>query len=49
MENPLGGSTSHHVVVDNMIPPPYNPNMGFEVNYQMPPPPQNYGGGMPAY
>lgn len=49
MENPLGGSTNHHVVVDNMIPPPYNPNMGFEVNYQMPPPPQNYGGGMPAY
>ena len=47
MENPLGGS-SHHVVVDNLIPPPYNPNMGFEVNYQMPPP-QNYGGGMPSY
>ena len=48
MENPLGGS-SHHVVVDNLIPPPYNPNMGFEVNYQMPPPPQNFGGGMPSY
>jgi len=31
-----------------MIPPPYNPNMGFEVNYQLPSP-QNYGGGMPAY
>ncbi len=49
MENPLGES-KNHVVVDNMIPPPYNPNMGFD--YNMPPPPNNFGGGnggMPSY
>lgn len=49
LENPLGKGQSNYVVVDNLIPPPYNPNIGFEINQQMPPPPMNYGGGMPIY
>ncbi len=32
-----------------MIPPPYNPNIGYDMNQQMPPPPFNYGGEMPVY
>ena len=48
LENPLGKGQSNHVIVDNLIPPPYNPGMGMDMGHQMPPP-INFGAGMPSY
>ena len=49
LENPLGKGQSNHVVVDNMIPPPYNPNVAFDIGQSIPSPPMNYVGGVPMY
>jgi hypothetical protein len=53
LENPLSGATGKHVVVDNLIPPPYNPSADFQAynplpSYGMPPPMSGQLGAMSA-